>query len=485
MNRFSFSRLGRSGLLVVGFLATSFAVGVRAEAACVHPDGAGGCETSIQDGVDVADPGEVVDISKGVFFENVVIPAGKDGIILRGKNAKTTILDPDLPNSGSGIQVESNNVVIESLGIRNGQAQGIAAATGTTGLVLTDIAITGPNSACVLNEGTGTSVTGSSFRGCAGIGSSADGLTVEDSDFVLIDGDAIDHRADDLLVTGCTFENIGSNAVGGRGDDLRVNGNKFRNVVRDAFNVSGGSNAEFIDNRVDLAESGVQIQENAGVGIPRADNPTVTGNSFRRLQSAAVDWSCNTTCTQGDFSGNKVSQVHADHAFDLRAPAGALTMIGNRVQDVLESGVLLNLGPDGTASVSGNVFKNTGYESEPTIDLVGGGAAISGNVIVGSGGDGIDIRSAAVASLVAGNRVLRGFGLGIENQAEGTQIAGNKVLRNLGIGLSISDTAIDALVDTNLSRRNGVDYCDAGTDTTLIGKNKFGTQGPCEDEARR
>lgn len=116
-------------------------VGVGAAQAakiCVNPNRTS-CEATIQDAVDAAVAGDTISVASGVYFENVAIPSGKDGLTIRG--GRSAILDAGddglavTPNTGIGIAIGSNDVTIRGITIRNGDDHQIELAdlvTGTT-----------------------------------------------------------------------------------------------------------------------------------------------------------------------------------------------------------------------------------------------------------------------------------------------------------------------------------------------------------------
>lgn len=85
-------------------LQTAYAAGTAAHPTKAHhtyyvtADGLGDSCTahhpcgSIQQAVDLASPGDRIIIGAGLFFENITIPAGKDGLTLRGAGREETVI---------------------------------------------------------------------------------------------------------------------------------------------------------------------------------------------------------------------------------------------------------------------------------------------------------------------------------------------------------------------------------------------------------
>jgi hypothetical protein len=96
----------------------------------------------MQAAVDESVSGDIINLAAGVYFENVVIPAGKDGLTIAGVGKLSTTIDPDFPPSGNAFTIGSNGVKSRNLGIRNGQAHGIA-LNGVSGVLIQGLRIVG------------------------------------------------------------------------------------------------------------------------------------------------------------------------------------------------------------------------------------------------------------------------------------------------------------------------------------------------------
>jgi hypothetical protein len=128
-------------LTLILFVSSMFtSQSILARTICVNPNGAPSCVGSIQAGINDAAPGDSIQISRGVYFENVVIPAGLDGLVVRGVG-DASILDPQDPYgevslTGDGIRIFSSNVTIQALRLRNGAANGIVIDSTASGTLI-------------------------------------------------------------------------------------------------------------------------------------------------------------------------------------------------------------------------------------------------------------------------------------------------------------------------------------------------------------
>jgi parallel beta-helix repeat protein len=75
--------------------------------------------STIQEAIDASNPGDTINVTKGIYYEHVVIT--KDRLVLVGENADTTIIDGN--KTGTVIEILANNVTITGFTIR-GSGQG-------------------------------------------------------------------------------------------------------------------------------------------------------------------------------------------------------------------------------------------------------------------------------------------------------------------------------------------------------------------------
>ncbi len=102
-----------SGIIVL------FLVAGTAGAATLNV-GQGQTYGTIQSALDASETGDVISVSEGTYYENVLVR--KNGILLTGKNKEKTIIDGQ--KTGSVIRIETNDVIISGFTIRNNGGSG-------------------------------------------------------------------------------------------------------------------------------------------------------------------------------------------------------------------------------------------------------------------------------------------------------------------------------------------------------------------------
>jgi hypothetical protein len=80
---------------------------------------------TIQAAVDAAQPGDLIRIAPGLYHEEVVIPAAKKDLVLRGLDRNRVILDGGDGRRHEGIVVHADGVAVENLTVRGYGSNGI------------------------------------------------------------------------------------------------------------------------------------------------------------------------------------------------------------------------------------------------------------------------------------------------------------------------------------------------------------------------
>jgi parallel beta-helix repeat protein len=84
--------------------------------------GQGQTYSTIQSALDASETGDVISVSEGTYYENVLLRKG--GVVIMGKNKEKTIIDGQ--KTGSVIRIETNDVTISGFTIRNNGGSGKA-----------------------------------------------------------------------------------------------------------------------------------------------------------------------------------------------------------------------------------------------------------------------------------------------------------------------------------------------------------------------
>ena len=84
---------------------------------------------TIQSAVDAAEPGDLIRVAPGVYRESVVVPPGKERIVIRGLDRNRTIVDGE-DRRLDGISVTADGVAVENLTVRRFLADGVLFSPG-------------------------------------------------------------------------------------------------------------------------------------------------------------------------------------------------------------------------------------------------------------------------------------------------------------------------------------------------------------------
>jgi hypothetical protein len=412
----------RSALLLA-VAATLTAHPAAALVRCVNPTGAGGCSKTIQGAVTAAAGLDTVSVAAGVYFESVTIPAGKDGLTIVGASKTGTILDPS-PNSafpfaagGNGFLVQSNNVKIRNLTIRNGLTDQIRIAGNNTLVQLVRLIASGQSGVLVDASYTGTQILSSEFRSPFNYGILAPGAAntaIKGNLMQTCDNGCINVMGDNVVVSANRlFQSEDHGAIQVYGNGAAITSNVILGSDLHGIYVEG-NNAGVQYNKVsDALSGGIVIKgygstvkfntiANAGtegiwVGTPTGNGGTVSSNVVTNAGGFGVYFvggnpvaSANRVTHTGDdglyvnayeSTGPVVSPVTASvnvvagaAGTGVYAKGSEVTADRNQVRDSLDKGLELTCFTCAASSVSYNIVANTGQDADGVnLNLAGSG----------------------------------------------------------------------------------------------------------------
>lgn len=484
---------------VIRFLtAMSLSVGLvvaaapgRADTICVNPNN-DSCESTIQDGIDLAEPNDTVNISGGTYYENVVIPANKQGLTVKG--GSSAILDPDhrLGNcsivlltrcnvtadcpalntcvntgGGGGIEIGSNDVTLQGFTIRNGD-DGIRINDSVTGTIVKNMTITGVDDDCVESEEQGNDGTLVSQIKCSG-------------------DDGIDITGNNVEVSNSRFTNLEGTAVEIDGNAAVVERNRC-DLVETCVEVDG-TNAEVVNNSannstryvVDVDGDGALITRNqgsvVGAGIyVSGQNPVVESNSLKSLgeNDSGIHVTCTVDCDEGRISKNSVKgSNYDDEGIYVSSSAAGLIVEKNTVENIQDDDGIEVATGSRSVEVLNNRVKSVG---DDCLDINGAsdvafGHQIENNNLSGCLDTGIDLDSSADGSDLTKNRVTDSGDHAFEIHASGSTLTKNSAQNSNGVGFALIIGADNNILTDNKATKVRAAACNQGTGNLFTDNN--------------
>ena len=427
-----------------------------------------GDEATIQDAVTAAAGGDEIRIAKGEFFENIVIPTGKDGLMLVGMGVKTIIDANDPPGlTGDAITVESDDVVIEMLRIRNGQENGIKITDDAERVIIRHVTVqnVGHSSdlGCVVTEGEETTVENSIFQSCRF------GVTTEIGC----------SEVDDVTVRNNLFRGCDQECIRICGDDAVVEDNQTFRAEDNACIVVEGDDAEVVGNTVSHCGGEDDDGEDDGI-VVIGDNPLVSWNDVSIVYGDAIRVRCDPDgtedtgdCTDGEVSHNTVNDTLGDNGDGLQVtadpPAGAgFAVENNFARRTSEEGIDIN---GNNIYVRWNTVKDVlgDPSTGDCYDITGDDNHVDDNVADGCGDDGIE--ASGDRNEIENNDVEDVFEDGITVGGIDNDVHDNKVRRVMESAIEVTGGTGNTVDDNNVGDAERHDLCDEGTGTTTSGNN--------------
>jgi hypothetical protein len=433
--------------LLAAAVTALHAVPAGAATHCVKPVPVPGCFPSIQAAVNEAVAGDVVTLAPGVYFENITVPPGKDGLQIVGAGKLKSIIDPDAPLTGVGIWIFSPGVKIRNLGIRNGQIVGIF-IDRVDDVVVQGVRVVG------VRDGLGAGIA-------AAVGSDRVQILGNEIRSVSNNGISVVNCAD-AVVTGNTVAQAGR-AIFVSGPRARVTTNKVSGLRTTGIEVES-SEAVVAANQIEMVGTfGLLVT---------GTNPTVQGNKLVNAPRARVTCS---PCTGGVMSGNSLRGSFFT-GFEVSANAVGFVATGNKATRASQGAFIFS----GTAvQASGNSATDTGVFTRSGHCFVAGGGSdhiLRANTATRCAESGFfvdadDVILEANTSTQAGLNGFTVFGSG--GATADVAVQGNKAFSSNAAGFAVVTNALGTGLDGNTASKNRYGFCDEGTGTIVLG-NAFG-----------
>jgi hypothetical protein len=450
---------------ILGTAVALLVVAPRAHGAvvCVAPPAVAACPNhTIAAAIPLAGAGGTVLVAPGTYYENAIaIPAGYDGLTVSGAGKTATIVDignnTALGVTGStlrGFDIDSQNVTVKGLTIRNGDTGLVSSGAGT---IVTRMSFVGQASMGARVEGPGSQVTASEFKFVAigirsgGAGNAVRGNTVTD-----------------------TYVGLQT-----RGELTQVLLNKFYNGI---------VGIESLSDRVQIKSNDVRYQSQGIIsgGTTQGADPTIQGNRILGTQ-IGIHVSCP-TCAGGLIASNIITDANT-YGIQLTTSDPGLVVKANSILRAGPGGIVVSNVP---GSVNGVVV---------TLNRVADSGHRDGSACYRLSGDGnVALNNQASRCAGAGfwaegslnrleaNVAVGGFENGIKVDGDGgtngsTRVVGNRTTGNAGAGIAVVGNAVNTEIKLNTSTLNRSAVCDDTLNGTTFDSNNFPAPGsviPCD-----
>jgi parallel beta-helix repeat protein len=430
-------------------LALALAASAQAAMVCVDPDPNDSCADTIQAGVNAAVAGDVVQVAPGLYLEEVAIATA--GITLRG--GKGALIDPSgLPPPAHAIHVTAADVVIDGIGVRNGDDDGIR-VTGVPRTQIRRVDVQSPDDVCVNLMGTtpDTVIEGSRFRDCGD-----EAVSAADADRLQLlgnnveGGDGFDVIGDEVHAERNGFLRYAGTGLGIEGSAAMVTGNRFERGDG-GIGVEGGQASITRNSLTNLDGTAIDVE---------GDDPLIEGNPISSVGGTGISLLCEVACNAARIVRNRLAQIGGTGISAETLVAG-LVVEGNQVSQATGTGIDLDTVG---ARAESNRVTGAGTGSGDCMNVEGSDNSVLGNALGTCSADGIFLEGDD--NSVEGNRVSNTS----DDAIDVDDGAGNDVLENraggaIDNGIEVSAAATTTTVSDNQASGLRADYCDSGTAT--------------------
>ncbi len=386
-----------------------------------------GTTTTIQAGVNQANPGDTVLVEAGVYRENVIISANRVGLqLIANGNVTVDARGDGGVGKGVGIVAAAKDVVVRGFIVENALESVQAAANGHGFLASAD----------------GVTIESCAAFGCATSGFRAftkSGIRFKDCKaYASTHGFLVDH-CQDLVLDHCEVN--GSSSTGAEFADcsfVTIKKSSFLGNDRDAIECVDGSNAQFVVKQCTFEN----CDETAILFI---------GASIE-IKSCTISNSAFGVFARGSdivVRDTKFEQLRAQgSAIEVDVVVGA-TLANNVIDDV--TGTAVRVANSSSVEIVGNTITHSSCSGEPVVL----------------------IESDATSVVVDANVITDCAGTGIEDRSDGGSITENHVSRCIGDGIAMTSTASLTLVDQNTVDRCGGEGLDQRGANVVVTHNSF------------
>ncbi len=483
-------------------LSVFTARGVQAATLCVEPTGADGCYTTIQDGVDASSAGDTIEVRPGTYFENVVVPAGKDGLTITGATAgvcpfpyiwqcrdwqETAPADPDDVivdayngcSNEEGFDIASDNVTISNLTVKLACNINNIYSTGDY-TVIDNVHSIGAGWCGVYFDGAYPTITNSMVNGNLDCGIYSNGAytTVTDNSIMNNGGYGIvvlPPASQSTIITGNTVYGAGYSCIYMyASDDSIITGNDI--------GVCAYNGIFTVDSRgINVSNNEIRSAVDSGITMANADGSVVDGNFMRSIDGFGIlidgdnitvsnnnvggtiflvgyFISCSSTCGTGTVTNNYAGYNTSGGGFFLFIDGW--TIAGNTSEYNYTYGFLI-VGDDNI--VNNNIARYNGVLAAGFF-VNGGGNTLTGNTAEYNNSAGFYINAPdggtnTLSDNTATDNYLTGFLLD-GGTGSGLTFSGNTADTNgEGIAMQMSDGSGTISLTDNTASANHSNYC--------------------------